>query len=62
MNKSENKAISRIRNTKGACFLTHGADNYDHKGLNKARRSLGKAIVKSWEEETNEPAQFPVWK
>lgn len=57
MNKNESQAISRIRNTRGACYLTHGADNYDHKGLNKARRNLGKAIIKSWEEETNEPEE-----
>ena len=52
---NENRAISRIRNTKNACYLTRGADNYDHKGLNKARRNLGKAIIKSWEEEEDEP-------
>lgn len=52
--KAENKAIRRIRNTKNASFLTRGGDDYDHKGLNNARRAHGKAIVRSFIEESPE--------
>ncbi len=46
-----NQACRRIRGNRGSSFLTHGADNYDHKGLNKARRQLGRALI----EEALEP-------
>ena len=39
------QATRRIRNTRGSSFLTHGADDYDHRGLNKARRNLSKALI-----------------
>ena len=58
--KAENKALRRVRNTKNASFLTHGADDYDHKGLNRARRDYGKAVIRSWIEETDEPTPAPV--
>ncbi len=54
MTKIENKAIRRIRNTKNASFLTQGGDDYDHKGLNNARRSYGKAVICSFMEESPE--------
>ena len=38
-------AQSKIRSTRGSSFLTHGSDNYDHKGLKKARRALDQAII-----------------
>lgn len=38
-------ATRRFRTTKGACYLTHGADSYDKRGLNKARRSLDQAAI-----------------
>jgi len=43
-----NQATRRIRNTRGSSYLTHGADNYDHRGLNKARRNLGKALIEEY--------------
>lgn len=48
----------RIRNRLHSSFLTHGADDYDHKGLNRARREHGKAVIRSWmhEEEEDTPA------
>jgi hypothetical protein len=58
--KAENKATRRIRNTKGASYLTHGGDDYDHKGLNNARRSHGKAIIRSWMEESHDDEPQPV--
>jgi hypothetical protein len=54
MTKVENKATRRIRNTKNASFLTRGGDDYDHKGLNNARRSYGKAVIRSFMEESPE--------
>ena len=39
------KAIHRVRNTKNSSYLTHGGDDHDHKGLNKARRMMDKAII-----------------
>ena len=39
------KAQSKIRSVRGASFLTHGGDNYDHKGMKKARRALDRAII-----------------
>ena len=51
--KDENKALRRVRNTKNASFLTHGADDYDHKGLNNARRVYGKAVIRTFSEESS---------
>jgi hypothetical protein len=53
------KATHRVRNTKGSCYLTHGDDNYDHRGLNKARRRLDQAVIAEWADEpvTAEPAK-----
>lgn len=39
------RATKRVRNTKGSSYLTHGSDNYDHKGLKKARRLLDRAVI-----------------
>lgn len=50
-------AQSRIRSNKGSSFLTHGSDNYDHKGLKKARRELDQALI---EEGMNDMAVQPV--
>lgn len=49
----------RIRNRRNSSFLTHGADDYDHRGLNRARREHGKAIIREWMEQPaidDEPA------
>lgn len=40
-----NTAANRLRGTKGWCFLTHGSDNYDHRGLKKVLRSVGRAMA-----------------
>jgi len=42
------KAQSRVRNTRGVSFLTKGGDNYDHKGLNSARRAMDNALINEW--------------
>jgi len=39
------QAARRISKTNGASFLTRGGDDYDHRGLNKARRAMGKALI-----------------
>ena len=49
------KATARVRNTRRSCFLTHGADSYDKRGLKKAHRSLDRAIVNEWLEESDSP-------
>lgn len=36
----------RIANRKGSSFLTRGGDDFDHKGLNKARRAEDKALCR----------------
>jgi hypothetical protein len=49
----------RIRNRRHSSFLTHGSDDYDHKGLKRAHREYGKAIVRSFllaDEADEEPA------
>lgn len=45
-------ATRRISRRRGDSFLTHGGDNYDHKGLNRARREEGKEICREWDNET----------
>lgn len=51
-------AQNKIRASKGSSFLTHGSDDYDHKGLKKARRQLDRALI---EEGVNEePDAFVV--
>jgi len=55
-----NKAQHRVRNTRGSSFLTRGSDNYDHKGLKKARRALDTALIAEQLEEapvTEAPAK-----
>jgi len=49
-----NKPARRISNTKGASFLTRGGDNYDHKGLNKAQRAMGRALIAEALEDTDQ--------
>lgn len=44
-------ATRRFRTTKG-CYLTHGADSYDKKGLNKARRAVDRAVIAEQQDET----------
>lgn len=39
------QATARIRSNRGSSFLTRGADNYDHKGLNAARRVMDRAVI-----------------
>ncbi len=53
------KATKRYRNVRGACYLTHGDDSYDKRGLNKARRNLDRAIIREWNEPASEPAPAP---
>lgn len=53
------KAQNRIRATKGSSYLTHGADDYDHKGLNKARRALDKALINEQLTDTKEGTTQP---
>ena len=51
-------AQNRVRGVKGSSYLTHGGDDYDHKGLNKARRALDKAIINEALTDTKEaPSQ-----
>lgn len=52
MNKLAN-AQARFRSARGASFLTHGSDNYDHKGLKKARRAIDRALIEEALEEVN---------
>lgn len=44
-------AQSRIRANRSSSFLTKGSDDYDHRGLNKARRALDKALIEEATEE-----------
>lgn len=53
-------ALRRMANTKGCSFLTHGDDDHDHRGLNKARRALDKALVDEYFEEQIDPEAEPV--
>lgn len=39
------QASSRVRSNRGSSFLTKGADEMDHQGLNKARRSMDTAVI-----------------
>jgi hypothetical protein len=48
--KRETAAARRTNNRRHSSFLTHGADDYDHRGLNRARREEGKAIIRDWQE------------
>lgn len=48
--KREIAAARRTNNRRHSSFLTHGADDYDHRGLNRARREEGKAIIRDWRE------------
>jgi len=48
------KATRRVRTTKGSCYLTHGSDSYDKKGLAKARRAFDKAVIAESTEEATE--------
>jgi hypothetical protein len=52
--------LRRISNRRGCSFLTHGSDDYDHRGLNKARRALGKALVAEYYEVEEEREPEPV--
>lgn len=54
--KAINTATRRTRNRRNHSFLTHGADDYNHRGLNRARREESKAIVRSWTPEADVPA------
>lgn len=36
---------NRFRGVKGSSYLTHGSDNYDHKGLKKALRATSRDII-----------------
>ena len=56
-----NKAYGRIRRTRGSSFLTHGADDYDHKGLNKAYRQLSKALIEEAFDD-DEEIEMPIHK
>lgn len=53
-------ALRRMANTRGCSFLTHGDDDHDHRGLNKARRALDKALVAEYYEDQVEPEAEPV--
>lgn len=59
MTTIERIASRRIRNRNHSSYLTHGADDYDHRGLNRARREEGKAIIRSWSQEPTAPAPAP---
>jgi len=48
---SRNKAERRMRRTLGASFLTRGGDDFDHKGLNRARRSMDRVVCEEASEE-----------
>lgn len=48
-------AQSRIRNTRHSCYLTHGDDQHDHRGLNRARRAEAKAEIAVQLEEAELP-------
>lgn len=39
------RADARVRSTRGCSFLTHGGDQYDHRGLNRARRFMDRAVI-----------------
>lgn len=43
--RAAHRTASRLRHTKGSCYLTHGADSYDKKSLRKALRNHGKALI-----------------
>ena len=53
---SLSKAQSRVRNTRGVSFLTKNGDDFDHRGLRKARRSMGNAVIEEWLEEDETPS------
>lgn len=37
---------NRLKGVKGSSYLTHGSDDYDHKGLKKALRATGRDFIK----------------
>lgn len=47
-----NQAQSKIRQVRGSSFLTHGSDDYDHKGMKKARRALDQAMIEEGQDDT----------
>lgn len=49
MQTIERTTARRIRNRKHSCYLTHGSDSYDRKGLKRAHREHGKAIVRAFQ-------------
>ena len=56
------QATRRIRNTKGSSYLTHGADDYDHRGYTKAQRHLSKALIEeALEADRADDVQEPRW-
>ncbi len=56
------RTTRRIRNTRGSSYLTHGSDNYDHRGLNKAIRSFGKALIEESLSDDQAVADLERWK
>jgi hypothetical protein len=53
-----NRAIKQIRGSRGSSFLTHGSDDFDHRGLNRARRAMDTAaILEQLEEMDQEEAK-----
>lgn len=46
MSKQVNTAEKRVKRMKGNCHLTHGADAYEKREMNKRRRELDKALCR----------------
>ena len=43
---------NRLRGIKGSSYLTHGSDDYDHRGLRKALRATAKDLINEALEDT----------
>ena len=56
MDKRLNAAERRVKQTRGNCHLTHGADAYEKPELNRRRRELGKALCRQGLTELTEKA------
>lgn len=47
---------NRLAGVKGSSYLTRGADDYDHRGLKKALRAMGRDLIQEAIEEAHEEA------
>lgn len=53
------KLRNRLKGVKGSCYLTHGSDDYDHRGLKKALRAISRDLINEALNDTDEHKDTP---